>query len=66
MREKINYSCGVCNSSKILYDDGKGELFCSNCGLVFREKYNIFIISEYEKKVKRIEAEQRKLLMSEC
>lgn len=28
------YSCPVCNSMEIQYDEGRAEIFCTQCGLV--------------------------------
>lgn len=66
MREIFNYQCKLCKSTRIVYDEAKGELFCLGCGIVFEDNYEIFSISNYVKLVKEIEAEERKLLMSEC
>ena len=66
MREKHELICGYCQTSRIVYDEHKGELFCQDCGLIFAENFKIFSISEYEAMLKEVEAEERKPLMSEC
>ena len=66
MREKRNMICGYCQTSHVVYDEYKGELFCLDCGLIFAENYKIFSIVDYEEKVKQREAEGKKKLMSEC
>lgn len=66
MREMFNLFCKECQTSRIVYDESKGELFCRDCGMVFEENYKIFSISDYEEMMKEFEAEERKLLMKEC
>ena len=63
MRELYNKICGNCKSSRILFDEFKGEIFCLDCGLIFHEKYKIFSIVEYELKMKLQEDHQRQFLM---
>ena len=66
MREIFNYQCKLCKSTRIVYDESKGELFCQDCGIIFAENFKIFSITEYERQIKQRETEERMQLMSEC
>lgn len=49
MREIFNTNCTDCQSTNIIYDEYKGELFCIDCGLILASKFEIIKITDYIK-----------------
>lgn len=49
MRTIFNKTCTNCQSSNILYDEHKGELFCNHCGLILANNFEIIKINDYIK-----------------
>lgn len=52
MKKIFTKTCTECQSHKILYDEYKGELFCSHCGLILASNYELPKISDYIKENK--------------
>lgn len=49
MRLIFTKSCTECQSSNIMYDEHKGELFCNHCGLILDSIYENIKIIDYNK-----------------
>ena len=47
MKEILNKTCTDCQSSNILFDEYKGELFCNHCGLILTNTFEIIKITDY-------------------
>ena len=47
MKEILNKTCTDCQSSNILFDEYKGELFCNHCGLILNNIYETIKITDY-------------------
>jgi ribosomal protein S27E len=52
MKKIFTKTCTECQSHKILYDEYKGGLFCSQCGLILASNYELFKITDYIKENK--------------
>lgn len=60
MREIFNTNCTECQSTNIIYDEHKGELFCVHCGLILASNYEIIKITDYINKTNENKAEYMK------
>lgn len=47
MKKIYNKTCTYCQSSNILFDETKGEIFCCDCGLILVNIYETIKITEY-------------------
>ena len=64
MRKILYKCCTNCQSYKILFDEYKGELFCSECGLILANIYEPLKITEYIKQTnKKSKETQNKNIM---
>lgn len=47
MKKIFTKTCTNCESHKILFDETKGEIFCTQCGLILTNIYETIKITQY-------------------
>lgn len=53
MKKIFNTNCTDCQSTNIIYDEYKGEMFCVDCGLILISKFEIIKITDYIKETNK-------------